>query len=79
MRYLIAFLIFVSVWFGGTLIVWITTGLFSSIRYDEGIMVGWGSDWRNRSSTIVSVVVAACLATLYLRRARKKGHDTPNA
>lgn len=79
MKYLIAFAIFVSIWFLGTVVVWLTTGIVASIRYDEGIMMGWGSDWRNRTSTVVALTTAIYLTALYLRGARKRHPKTPDA
>ena len=72
MRYVIAFFTFVSVWTVSVILVWLASGLFSSIRYDEGIVIGWGGDWRNRVSSIVAAILAVSVVVIYLRRAKKR-------
>jgi hypothetical protein len=79
MRYLIAFLIFVSGWFVSVILFWFVSGLFSPIRHDEVVVIGWGDDWRNRAGNIVAAILAVSLVVIYLRRAKKKVYDLRDA
>jgi hypothetical protein len=72
MRYVLALLLFVLVWIVSTILVWLASGLFRPIRYDEGITIGWCDDWRNRIGNIVGVVLAVSLVVVYLRKTKKR-------
>ena len=72
MKYLIAFLIFLGVWCVGTVLVWFCTAVFTSPRYDEGILIGLPGDWRNITSNIIAALAGVTLAMVYLRRMQKR-------
>ena len=72
MRYFIAFLMFCGVWCVGTVLIWFCTVVFASPRYDEAVLIGLPTDWRNITSNIIAAIVGFTLAIVYLRRAQKR-------
>jgi hypothetical protein len=79
LRYFIALTIFVAVWFGGTVLVWLYTEVLSPSKPSEFILVGIPTDWRNLTANLIGAIAGVGLALGYLRTTRKKTHRPPNA